>query len=152
MVTKKPNGKAKDELLEIALAITKNDSGDVLIIRRQKPEQGSDGSRLEWAFPGGKISDYESHEETAERETLEETGHYVAVLKRLSTRKHPQYPVKIHYFACNLATTATTQMIEDHEIAQIAWVKPEKLLKEFFKTDLDKAVAEYLEIEIKVKS
>jgi len=144
MVSKKSSKKEKEELVEIALAITKNGSGEVLIIRRLKPEKGTDGSQLEWAFPGGKVSDYESHEETAERETLEETGHYVSVLTKLNSRKHPHYPAKIHYYACELATTATTQMIEDHEIAQIAWVKPEKLTKEFFKTDVDKKVLEYL--------
>ena len=53
----------------IALAIVQNDDGEVLIIKRKNPEKGKDTVELKWAFPGGKISDYESHEETAERET-----------------------------------------------------------------------------------
>ena len=67
--------KIKNDIVDIALAIIKNEDGDVLIIKRRNPEKGSDGSSLNWAFPGGKVDNYSTHEEAVEESVLGETGH-----------------------------------------------------------------------------
>jgi 8-oxo-dGTP diphosphatase len=127
----------------IALAIVKNDQDEVLIVKRKKPEKGLGGSELTWVFPGGVVEGTDTPEETCVQEALEETGHYVETLNLINKRKHPQYPVHLHYFECQLTTDATTQLIDDHEIEQIAWVKIHKLM-DHFNSDLDKKVAKFL--------
>lgn len=131
---------------KISLAIVKNDDGEVLIVKRKNPEEGSSGVKLQWAFPGGVVEDFETPEETAAQETLEETGHYVEAVSLINKRNHPEFPVDISYYECKLTTDATTQYIDDHEIVQITWVKPPRLKKDYFTTDLDKKVAKHLNI------
>jgi len=127
----------------IAVAVVKNDQDEVLIVKRKNPEKGKGDSSLTWVFPGGVVESGDSPEETAIQEASEETGHYIAVCSLINKRKHPQYPVNIHYFECELTTDATTQLIDDHEVEQIAWCKVHKI-KDRFNSDLDKKVAKYL--------
>lgn len=141
--------KDKTKLLKIALAITKNDDGEVLIVKRRSPEKGSDESLLIWSFPGGadssrgKVDAYDSPEEAASEETLAETGHYVEAISLINRRKHPHFPADIFYFECKLTTNETTQLIMDDHIEQISWVNPSEL-KDYFTTDFDKKVAKHL--------
>ena len=135
--------KVKSNLVDIALAIVRNDVGDVLIIKRRSPEKGSDGAILTWAFPGGKVANYSTHAEAVEESVLGETGHYVSSGDLINKRKHPQFPANIHYYICNLTTTDTTQLIEVEEVEQINWVSPNELI-DYFTTDIDKKVAKYL--------
>ena len=130
----------------LAVAVVRNDQDEVLIVKRKKPEKGQGGSELTWVFPGGVVEVHDTPEETAIQEALEETGHYIEVCSLINKRKHPQYPVDIHYFECQLTTDATTQLIDDHEIEQIAWVKVHKIM-DHFNSDLDKKVARYLGIK-----
>jgi 8-oxo-dGTP diphosphatase len=67
----------------IAAAIIVKD-GLVLMIRRRVPE-----GQLSWQFPSGKIEPGETGEEAAVRETAEEVGLTVGVLRRLGERVHP---------------------------------------------------------------
>jgi len=127
----------------IALAIILNDDNEVLIVKRKKPERGCDGSSLNWAFPGGRVEDFDTLEETAVEETLEETGYQIEAVRLINKRRHPQFPFKIHYFECRITSEETTQLVDVHEIEQIRWVKPDRLF-EYFDTDLDKKVAKFL--------
>lgn len=131
---------------KISLAIVQNEDDEVLIVKRRNPETGSEGAELKWAFPGGIVEDFETPEETAVQETLEETGHYIETVSLINSRDHPEFPVNLSYYECELTTDATTQFIDDHEIVQIAWVKPSRLKKDYFTTDLDKKVAKHLGI------
>ena len=132
-------------LAQIAVAVVKNTQGEVLLVKRKHPEKGLNESSLTWVFPGGKVENSDTPEETAIQEALEETGHYIEVISLINKRKHPQYPVHIHYFECKLTTDATTQLIDDHEIEQIAWVKVHKVLNHL-NSSLDKKVAKFLGI------
>jgi ADP-ribose pyrophosphatase YjhB (NUDIX family) len=141
-----------NDMLKIALAIVKNDKGEVLIVKRKKTELGSDGSELVWSFPGGvdrtrgKVLAYDTPEECVVEETLAETGHFVEANSLISERKHPDFPAYIYYYDCALTTTATNDLIMDDLIEQIYWVKPEKLM-EYFTTNIDEKVAEHLSIK-----
>lgn len=134
--------KSSIDLKPISLSVIK--SGDeVLIVRRYAEEEGYDGKKLRWAFPGGIVLEDETDRETAVRETLEETGYQVEALSLISEREHPQYPVYVKYHECRITSPETTDLIDVHEIAQVSWVKIEKLL-EYFETDLDRKVAKFL--------
>jgi 8-oxo-dGTP diphosphatase len=130
---------------KISLSITKNKFGKVLIIQRVRPEKGSDGTHLSWAFPGGRIEEGESPEEAAARETTDETGFLVKPIKKISERKHPQFDYYIYYVACDLDISKVRPAIELHEIEKSKWVDPAEL-RDYFETDLDPNVAKYLGI------
>jgi len=136
----------KESKTFINLGVVLNNKDEVLVIRRVKLETGSDGSILQWAFPGGKQRLNETREECVKREVLVETGYDVKPVKQISIRVHPQIPVTIVYHLCflnSLKPVAKPQ--EPHEVAEIKWVKPEKL-KELFTTDFDPLVAKELKI------
>jgi ADP-ribose pyrophosphatase YjhB (NUDIX family) len=135
--------KNTEKVLKVALALVKNSEGDILIVKRAKPEKGTGDSVLLWAFPGGDVASYATHEEALEEAVLGETGHSVSVGDLVNKRKHPQFPADVHYYACELATTETTQLIEDEEIEQISWVSPKELVT-YFTSDFDKKVAKFL--------
>jgi len=130
----------------INLGVVLNDEGEVLIIRRKVIEKGTDGSVLQWAFPGGKQQLDEIREECVKREVLAETGYDIEPSKQISLRVHPQFPVTIVYHLCVLKfKEPIAKPVEPHEIAEIKWVKPEKL-QELFTTDIDPKVKQELRI------
>jgi 8-oxo-dGTP diphosphatase len=128
---------------KISLAIAKNSLGKVLIIQRVRPEKGSDGSHLTWAFPGGRIEEGETPEEAAVRETIDETGYTVKSLKLISERKNPHFDYYIYYVSGELDPTRIRPAVEVHEVEKSKWVDP-KDLKDYFTTDLDPNVAMWL--------
>jgi 8-oxo-dGTP diphosphatase len=87
----------------------------VLIGRRR------DGKPL-WVFPGGKIDPGESPEETAVRETLEETGLRVRAVQVIGSRVHPVTGVLMVYVAAEPTTGPITVARESGELAEIRWV------------------------------
>ena len=122
------------------LGVVRNDSGEVLLIRRVEQEKGKDKSVLTWAFPGGKQRLNESRSECITREILDETGYKVESVKEISLRFHPQFPVFIVYHLCKLVSPKpVAEPIEPHEIAEIRWVKLKELLK-LFTTDFNPEV------------
>ena len=130
----------------INLGVVLNNKGEVLVIRRKVLEKGIDGSILQWAFPGGKQQFDETREECVKREVLAETGYDIKPSKQISLRVHPQFPVIVVYHLCFLnSQEPIAKPIEPHEIAEIKWVKPEKI-KELFTTDIDPKVKQELRI------
>lgn len=129
----------------VGVGIVQNNSGEVLIIERKKKEQGSGGSILSWAFPGGEPASYETIQQGVEREVTEETGYEVVVHEKISERSHPEFPVLIKYYHCKLKSEERTELVDVDEIAQVKWVKPEEL-KSYFTTDMDPGVKEFLSI------
>lgn len=126
---KKKKPEAEDFL---NLGVVRNDSGEVLLIRRVEQEKGKDKSVLTWAFPGGKQHLNESRSECVAREVLDETGYKIESIKEISLRFHPQFPVFIVYHLCRLSSLKpVAEPREPHEIAEIRWVKPKELLKLF---------------------
>ena len=139
----------KDEkkiLTEIVLGIIKTKAGKVIIINRLWPEKSADGStKLTYAFPGGNIDEGETPEEALIREVRCETGIKIKVLKKISERTHPQFPVKINYYECEFIPGSMKPIMDVHEVASVKWVSPSEL-KNYFTTDLDPKVAKFLGI------
>ncbi|HRI05727.1 MAG TPA: NUDIX hydrolase [Candidatus Dojkabacteria bacterium] len=128
----------------IALGIILNEKGEVLIIQRIKEEKGAGEVTLNWAFPGGKIEEGEDSVSTSIREVLEETGYSVSISNEISGRKHPQFPVYVHYMA-GVLLSSTQLDYDQSEIKEVKWVKPEQL-KDYFSTDFDEKVQDSLGI------
>ncbi len=135
----------KENLPEIVLGIIKNKNSEVLVVQRVKEEKGTEGVKLSWAFPGGKAED-ETKDDAVKRELLEETGYEVRVISIISERVHPQFPVYIYYFRCELESEVQKEKPHDEEIREIRWIKVEDL-QNYFTTNLDSKVAEYLGIK-----
>jgi 8-oxo-dGTP diphosphatase len=129
---------------EIVIGIIKNSQNKVLIINRLWQEKSMDGSTsLTWVFPGGNIDEGETNEEALAREIRNETGFKVSVGKMISERMHPQFPVKIHYYVCDLVPSSMRPIVDVHEVESTKWVPVEEL-KDYFTTDIDPGVSKYL--------
>jgi len=140
------NSKEKESKTFINLGVVLNPKGEVLLIKRKKPEQGVKGAVLTWAFPGGKQKYEESRKEGVEREILAETGYEVKAIKEISLRYHPEFPVVIVYHLCKTEnSTKPGETKEPWEIAEIRWVKPQEI-KNLITSNLDKKVAKELKI------
>ena len=130
----------------INLGVVLDAKGNVLMIRRAKKEEGKEGAVLEWAFPGGKQKYEETREDCAKREVLAETGYDIKPIRQISLRIHPQFLITIVYHLCHLNfPKRVAEPSEPHEVAEIKWVKPEKI-KSLITTDLDPLVAKELGI------
>lgn len=136
----------KESKTFINLGIVLNKSGEVLLIRRKNLEKGKEGALLAWAFPGGKQRYQESREECVVREIADETGVKIEQIKEISLRVHPEFPVTIVYHLCQtLDSDKIGKTKEPWEIAEIRWVKPEKI-RELITSNLDKGVSKELNI------
>jgi mutator protein MutT len=113
----------EQKIKQIVVGIIERE-GKILIVQRKEKEKGTDGSVLTWVFPGGSVEN-ESKEEAVQREVLEETGCQVKVRKLISSRMHPQFPVEIFYYACQLLNVNQKSISE--EINQVKWIEPEEL-------------------------
>ncbi|MGW3191827.1 NUDIX hydrolase [Streptomyces ardesiacus] len=100
---------------EVAAAVIVHE-GRVLMVRRRV----SEGS-LCWQFPAGKVEPGETSEDAAARETREETGLAVAVVKRLGERVHPETGRLMSYIACEVLS-GTAHIAAPDELADLAWV------------------------------
>jgi 8-oxo-dGTP diphosphatase len=109
-----------ETLRHIALGIIKRDD-EVLVVRRQEIEQGLNGETLTYVFPGGKVEDNETVEESVVREVLEESGYNVEVISTIDERQHPTFPAYMSYLACKLVNDEVSE-VKDKGIAEVKWV------------------------------
>ena len=87
-----------------------------------------DGSRLVWAYPGGRIENDETPKEAAVRETRAETGYDVSIVRKIDERDHPQIEnVHIHYFAAEPADMKVKPIQDVYEIEQTRWIDPKEI-------------------------
>lgn len=128
-------------VMNVVLAVIQNNKR-VLIAQRDKKEKGLDESVLTWVFPGGQVEETETKENAVIREVLEETGLKVKSPILISSRKHPQFPVLIHYYSFNTTDDKTKP---GKDIKQLKWVNP-KEIPSYFTTNFDKNVARYLKV------
>ncbi|GAA0882868.1 (deoxy)nucleoside triphosphate pyrophosphohydrolase [Sphingobacterium siyangense subsp. cladoniae] len=96
---------------------------DEVLICRRKPEKSLGGY---WEFPGGKVEDGESYEESLLRELIEELNLKVKIKQHFFDTVHhyDKGAIELISFICkaeNIATEST-----DHD--QLEWVKVENLL------------------------
>ncbi|MDH6190270.1 8-oxo-dGTP diphosphatase [Streptomyces sp. CZ24] len=99
----------------VAAAIVVHE-GRVLMVRRRISE-----GELSWQFPAGKVEPGESREDAAVRETQEETGLDVVVVKLLGERVHPKTGRLMSYTACEVVGGAA-HVADTEELAELAWV------------------------------
>lgn len=130
-------------LKEIFLCVVVNSRDQVLIIQRKKSEKGKGTGTLSWAFPGGSRPEDETVAQTLEREVFEETGYKVTAGKLISSRRHPQFPVKIYYYSGSLLPGEPSS-IDDPEITRCRWVDPKTLVGRYFTSDFDSRVSQFL--------
>ena len=129
----------------IALGILKDPKGRVLIIKRTNSEDAQDGQKLTWVFPGGEVEEGSPQEEIV-KEFKEETGYQVEVTDKISERDYEKPFVHLEYYKCNLVKFAGAVVENTEEVDRIKWLEP-NLIKKFFTTDMDPAVAGYLGID-----
>ena len=130
----------------IALAIVRREDEVLLGLKDPTKIHSLQGK---WFFPGGRVNYKESLEQAAIRETKEETGVDIKVVRLLDTRtKKDIWPDgRIHhaclvYFEC--ATIGNSNNIKAHDdIVEVKWVKTKDLGK-FITTDVSPKVREYL--------
>ncbi len=116
-----------------------------LMIKRKKKETSKNGAVLLWAFPGGKQRYKETRQECVKREILDETGYDIEPIKQLDLCLHPQFPIMIVYHLCKLnKEKPIAKPIEQHEIAEIKWVKISEI-KDLITTKLNPKVAKELD-------
>ncbi|MFI1012638.1 NUDIX hydrolase [Streptomyces sp. NPDC020965] len=109
----------------------------LLLVRRVRTEPG-----LVWALPAGKPEGYERLEETAERETWEETGLRVKATEHLGDRIHPLTGWSVHYIACTLQDdTAPKPRLA--EIEEVTWAAHDTL-SEHVPGGFDPRVQQYI--------
>ena len=134
----------KEKRLTLVLGIVQNEKGEILIVEKQKKEKNRFGIVLNWSFPGGKIEINETLSEAIERELIEETGYKVKVVGLISKRIHPQFPVIIYYYRCEVVEKIA-EIKDIEEIKQAAWVET-KEIRNYITTDFDPKMAQLLGI------
>lgn len=113
-------GPMSEALRHIALGVIKKDD-EVLVIRRQEIERGLNNETLTWVFPGGKVEDGETVEQSVTREVLEESGYNVEVVSTIDEGQHPTFPAYMSYLACRLVDEEVRE-VRDKGIAEVKWV------------------------------
>ena len=89
----------------------------------------------EYSFPKGHLEKNETIEECAIRETIEETGHEVKILKKLKPIKYRSQEDEIyenHYFI-GIDEGITNKKIEDKDKEEVEETLSYTYLKEFWK-------------------
>ena len=95
----------------------------VLVIRRKEKE-----GALHWQFPAGSTKEGEIEQETAERETFEETGIVCKAIKKIGERTHPNTGKEIAYWFCEYISGQA--FVKDKDELDVAeWLSPDETLK-----------------------
>jgi ADP-ribose pyrophosphatase YjhB (NUDIX family) len=134
----------EEKRTKIVLAVIQDKKGKVLIVEKQKKEKNKYGIIINWSLPGGKVEENEELATAAEREVLEETGYKVRAIEQISYREHPQFPVTIYYWRCEVVEKVS-EISDVEEIKSAAWVET-KVIRNYITTDFDPKVSEMLGI------
>ncbi|WP_333888144.1 (deoxy)nucleoside triphosphate pyrophosphohydrolase [Sphingobacterium siyangense] len=96
---------------------------DLVLICRRKPEKSLGGY---WEFPGGKIEDSESYEESLLRELIEELNLKVEIKEHFFDTVHHYDDGAIELISFICETSGTVVESTDHDLVE--WVKVSDLL------------------------
>ena len=110
------------------MAITKVICGiifkdDLVLICRRKPEKSLGGY---WEFPGGKVEEAESYEESLLRELIEELDLKVEIKQHFFDTIHYYDKGAIELISFICSTTGNVVESTDHD--QLEWIKVSDLL------------------------
>lgn len=135
---------SEDDNIIVNLGLVINSKNQVLMIKRREKETGRSGVILEWSFPGGRQDINENGPESLVRKILSKTGYHVEILKKISSRPHPQFSVQADYYLCRLSSEEKGQMTSEAEkVAAVRWVEPSEVVK-LITVDLDLEVFQEL--------
>ncbi|SDY49532.1 8-oxo-dGTP diphosphatase MutT [Tindallia californiensis] len=109
-------------MIHVTAAILRNESNKILIARRP-PGKNLAGY---WEFPGGKIEENESPEESLKRELKEEMNITVEVGKQLGETTHTYDTFTVHLMLYETALLSGDIQLKEHD--RMAWVAAEELL------------------------
>ncbi|WP_312364256.1 (deoxy)nucleoside triphosphate pyrophosphohydrolase [Sphingobacterium sp.] len=96
---------------------------DLVLICRRKPEKSLGGY---WEFPGGKVEDGESYEESLLRELTEELNLHVEIKRHFFDIVHHYDKGSIELISFICETSGTVVESTDHDLVE--WVKVSDLL------------------------
>lgn len=105
--------------------VIKNEKGEILCTLR---DQGKyDYVSFKWEFPGGKIEEGETNEQTLVRELHEELDIDVKINRFIYQVEHdyPDFHLSMAVFDCDLVS----KQIKMNVHKGIKWLKPENLMK-----------------------
>ena len=116
--------------------------GRVLLVRRRVSE-----GALSWQFPAGAVESGETREDAAVRESAEETGLTVRVLRLLGERVHPATGRTMSYTACEVVE-GDASVVDDEELDAVEWLA-HKQLTEYVPYGFYEPVQAYLDKTLK---
>jgi 8-oxo-dGTP diphosphatase len=103
-------------MIDVVAAIMINHKNEILIARR-KPEKSQGGL---WEFPGGKIEQGETPEESLKRELKEEMNIEIEVIKYFGENVHHYEKISIRLIAYKCRLLRGDFTLSDHD--KIQWV------------------------------
>jgi A/G-specific adenine glycosylase len=132
---------AKKERPHIHIAVGMVWNGDRLLIDRRRETDMLGGL---WEFPGGKVEEGETNEQTVVREIREELGIDVEVLGHFMSLNHgyTHFSITLHAYTCRLLA-GTPQAIQ---CSDWCWVKKEELTTFAFPRANGRVIARLLEV------
>ena len=132
----------------VAVGIIRNANGEILLTQRFDPDVPA--AHLKWDLVGGKIENGETGDITVMRESLEETGCTVKVIKKLDKEtskiwETSQGPLTVT-LSCYEGVLVKESSISptDRKIGEIQWVSPNKLQDFELLETIEDFVADYL--------
>jgi len=121
---------SEDDNNIVNLGLVINSENQVLMVKRREKETGRNGAVLEWSFPGGRQAEGENAAESLVKKIIGKTGYRVEILKKISSRDHPQFSVKADYCLCRLLSEEKGLMDSEAEkVSLVRWVKPDEVIK-----------------------
>ncbi len=93
-----------------------NSKGEVLLVKRRDVPY--------WEFPGGKNDKGETLQETAVRETFEESGYHIKVVREVGVYRHKYIGFYTHLFEAKVTSGYPTTSKETKEVG---WYQVTKL-------------------------
>jgi 8-oxo-dGTP diphosphatase len=104
--------------------VVKNNKGEILCTLRDKGKY--DYVSFKWEFPGGKIEDGETNEETLTRELHEELDIDVKIEKFIYQVEHdyPDFHLSMTLYECRLLT----EEIKMNVHKEIKWMTPKDIM------------------------
>jgi len=113
----------KRPMLAVRAVIT-NESGKVLILKRDATSYGDD----EWCLPGGKIDFGQTATDAVAREVIEETSLVCKEIKFLFYQDSlPLTPGTMHCINFYLECLADGKLVLNEESVEAQWIGPEDL-------------------------
>lgn len=110
----------------IVKSLVLNGEGEILFVRRKKEEHKE--AHNKWEFPGGKIEFGETPEQTAKRETKEESGYDIEIdyllPKILSSKWESSEREAQQILICYVCKLISGESrLKDHGVSEIKWFK-----------------------------